>query len=212
MRKIFWALMAVLSLAGAARAEVVIAALGDSLTQGFGLAPEAGFVPQLEAWLRGQGADVRLINAGVSGDTSAGGAARVGWTLTDEVDGLIVALGANDVLRGVDPAVTRANLETILQAAQAAEVPVLLVGFDAPQNYGAEYKTMFDRIFPDLSDAYGALYAQSFFAGLLNDTSDVASLRPYLQADGLHPNPEGVARIVDGLGPVVLTLVDRAGE
>ena len=106
-----------------ARAEpVTIAALGDSLTQGYGLPQEAGFVPQLQDWLRAEGADVVLINAGVSGDTTAGGAARVDWTLTPEVDAMIVALGGNDLLRGIDPGVSRENLDKILAVAEAKEV------------------------------------------------------------------------------------------
>ncbi|MEM8728908.1 MAG: arylesterase [Pseudomonadota bacterium] len=212
MRKIGWALALVLVWSGLARAEVVIAALGDSLTQGYGLPVEDGFVPQLERWLIAQGADVRLINAGVSGDTTAGGAARVDWTLSDDVQGMIVALGGNDLLRGLDPATSRANIDTILQAAAARDVPVLLVGFAAPQNYGADYKQAFDSIYPDLSSEYGTLYADSFFAGLEAVTEDVAGLRSYLQADGLHPNAEAVALIVDGLGPAVLELVAQSQE
>ncbi|MBB93547.1 MAG: arylesterase [Rhodobacteraceae bacterium] len=218
MRKIGWrvaplvgVVMMGLSAPLAARAEVVIAALGDSLTQGYGLAQDSGFVPQLQGWLTGQGSEVRLVNAGVSGDTTAGGAARVGWTLTDDVDGMIVALGANDLLRGIDPAVARANLDTILQAAQAAGVAVLLVGFEAPLNYGADYKASFDAIYPELSAQYGTLYADSFFAGLLGEGGSATDLAPYLQADRLHPNAEGVARIVEGLGPKVLDLARQAG-
>ena len=205
----------VFCLAGAAQAEqVVIAALGDSLTQGFGLVPEQGFVPQLQTWLDGQGADVRLINAGVSGDTTAGGLARVGWTLTPEVDGMIVALGGNDLLRGLDPAQARANLSGIMQAAEAAEVEVLLVGMEAPGNYGPDYKAQFDAIYPELSAAFGSLYLESFFAGLQveGQTPDPAALRAYLQADGIHPNAEGVARIVEGIGPSVLALIDAVRE
>lgn len=204
----------VLALSGAAQAEeVVIAALGDSLTQGYGLPAEQGLVPQLEAWLRGQGAEVRLINAGVSGDTTAGGLARVDWTLTPEVDGMIVALGGNDLLRGLDPAQARGNITGILQAAEQAKVEVLLVGMQAPGNYGPAYKTQFDAIYPDLAAEFGSVYLESFFAGLSagDDTPDPATLRPYFQPDGIHPNAEGVARIVDGLGPQVLTLIQEIG-
>ena len=127
MRKVTTALVLVLS--GPALAEpLVIAALGDSLTQGYGLPAEDGFVPQLQNWLDQNGADVTVINAGVSGDTTAGGLARVAWTMTPEVDGMIVTLGGNDLLRGIDPAVSRANLDGIMKAAQDAEVEVLLVG------------------------------------------------------------------------------------
>ena len=200
-----------LSLCGiAATAEpVVLAALGDSLTQGYGLVEKDGFVPQLNRWLDAQGVEVKIINAGVSGDTTAGGAARVGWTLTPEVDGMIVALGGNDVLRGIDPAVSKSNLEKILTEAQTAKVPVLLIGMQAPGNYGAGYKQAFDAMYPDIAESYGALYLDSFFAGLGGPEVDPADLRDFLQPDGIHPNAEGVARIVEGVGPAVRDLIDR---
>ncbi|MEL7097265.1 MAG: arylesterase [Pseudomonadota bacterium] len=188
---------------------VVIAALGDSLTQGFGLPQEQGFVPQLQRWLDANGAEATVINAGVSGDTTAGGLSRVAWTLTPEVDAMIVALGGNDLLRGIDPAASRANLDGIMQAAEAAGVEVLLVGMQAPGNYGPDYKEAFDQIYPDLAEAYGAQLMESFFAGL-GDTSDPAALRDFVQADGIHPNAEGVVRIVEGFGPQVLDLIARA--
>ncbi|MFC3612342.1 arylesterase [Lutimaribacter marinistellae] len=211
MRKVL--LAAVFTVCGfaATAQQVVIAALGDSLTQGYGLIEQEGFVPQMRAWLSERGADVRLINAGVSGDTTAGGAARVEWTLTPEVDGMIVALGGNDVLRGIDPAVARANIDTILQAAADRDVEVLLVGMQAPGNYGPEYKADFDAIYPELADEYGALYAQSFFDGLAVE-GDPAAARELMQPDGIHPNAQGVARIVEALGPQVLDLVSRAAD
>ena len=188
--------------------EVVIAALGDSLTQGYGLPVEAGFVPQLQGWLEAHGADVRLINAGVSGDTTAGGLARVGWTLTHEVDGLIVALGGNDLLRGLAPHQARENLTGVMQAAQNAEVEVLLIGMQAPGNFGPEYKAQFDAIYPDLADAFGSGFLASFFQGLSdNEIVDPVAVRHYFQADGIHPNKEGIARIVAAVGPLVLQLI-----
>lgn len=192
--------------------EVVIAALGDSLTQGYGLPQEDGFVPQLQDWLEGEGADVRLINAGVSGDTTAGGLSRVGWTLEPEVDAMIVALGGNDLLRGLDPAQARSNIDGILQAAEAADVEVLLIGMQAPGNFGADYKAQFDAIYPELAEAYGTVYLESFFAGLVDEGMpiDPAALRAWFQADGIHPNAEGVARIVEAVGPQVLTLIEQA--
>ena len=192
--------------------EVVIAALGDSLTQGYGLPQEDGFVPQLQDWLEGEGADVRLINAGVSGDTTAGGLSRVGWTLEPEVDAMIVALGGNDLLRGLDPAQARSNIDGILQAAEAADVEVLLIGMQAPGNFGADYKAQFDAIYPELAKAYGTVYLESFFAGLVDEGMpiDPAALRAWFQADGIHPNAEGVARIVEAVGPQVLTLIAQA--
>lgn len=196
--------------ASTANAETVtIAALGDSLTQGYGLPPEDGFVRQMQAWLDAQGADVVLINAGVSGDTTAGGLARVGWTLTPEVDAMIVALGGNDFLRGIDPANSRENLQGILEAAQAQGVEVLLVGIEASTNYGADFKTAFDAMYPDLAAEFGADLFPDWFAGLMSDGDIAAARAAYLQPDGIHPNAEGVARIVDAMGPAVIGLVAR---
>lgn len=185
---------------------VTVLALGDSLTQGYGLPEQDGLVPQMQKWLNDQGVEATLINAGVSGDTTAGGAARVEWSLTPEVDAMIVTLGGNDLLRGIDPAVSRGNLEVILQVAQAKGVEVLLVGLTAPGNYGPEYKAAFDAIYPELSEAYVALLAPDFFAGL--GGGDPAALQRWFQADGIHPNADGVARIVEGLGPSVLALIE----
>lgn len=186
--------------------EVVIAALGDSLTQGYGLPSDQGFVPQLEAWLDARGHEVRLINAGVSGDTTAGGLARIGWTLTDEVDGLIVTLGGNDLLRGLPPEDARANLAGILREAEGRGVAVLLVGMQAPLNYGPEYKAAFDAIYPELATEFGALHAESFLAPILA-AEDPAAL---MQGDGIHPNAAGVALVVEALGPAVEALIARA--
>ncbi|MCF2905038.1 arylesterase [Octadecabacter sp. CECT 8868] len=193
---------------GMAQAETkTIAALGDSLTQGYGLPIEDGFVPQLEAWLLAKGEDVEVINAGVSGDTTAGGLSRVAWTLTPDVDALILNLGGNDLLRGIDPAVSRANLDAILQLATEAGVDVLLVGLDAPSNYGTDYEVAFEGMFPDLAGAYDADLYENFFAPL-EDGGDVNAARAaYMQADGIHPNAAGVALIVSGIGPSVLELI-----
>lgn len=216
MRKVMTALLVVWShvaMAGIAMAqsgEVVIAALGDSLTQGYGLMREDGFVPQLQAWLDAQGSNVTLVNAGVSGDTTAGGLARIGWTLEPQVDALIVALGGNDLLRGLDPAQARSNIDGILQAAQEADVKVLLIGMQAPGNFGPDYKAEFDALYPELAAEYGAVYLESFFAGLTDGETpaDPAALRAWFQADGIHPNPVGVARIVTAIGPKVLELIE----
>lgn len=189
---------------------VTVAALGDSLTQGFGLVPEQGFVPQLESWLTAQGAEVALINAGVSGDTTAGGLARVGWTLTDEVDALIVALGGNDVLRGIDPAVSRANLDGILATAAERDLPVLLVGISAPPNYGPDYQEAFNGMYPALAEDYGALLYPNFLAALAAEEDRQRALAEYMQPDGIHPNAAGVALIVEAMGPSVLDLIDRS--
>lgn len=189
---------------------ITIAALGDSLTQGYGLPPEEGFVPQLQSWLDASGAEVVLVNAGVSGDTTAGGLSRVAWTLTPDVDAMIVALGGNDLLRGIDPGAARANLEGILEAAKVAGVPVLLAGLPVPGNYGPDYKTAFEAIYPELAAEYGALHVADFLAPISARAADGEPVADLMQADGLHPSAAGVALIVKALGPRVLELIDRA--
>ncbi|MEM6478195.1 MAG: arylesterase [Pseudomonadota bacterium] len=190
-----------------AQSEITIAALGDSLTQGFGLPEADGFVPQLSDWLSANGVEATLINAGVSGDTTQGGLSRISWTLTPDVDGLILALGGNDLLRGIDPALSRQNLEGILQVAQAADVNVMLVGIEAPGNYGPDYKAAFDAIFPELATQYGALYYPSFFAAFEGQADVPAELGAFIQADGIHPSAQGVEAIVADMGPLVLDLI-----
>lgn len=206
------AAIAVLALSTSVFAEpVTIVALGDSLTAGYGLSDQTqGFVPVLEGWLKAKGYDVAVQNAGVSGDTTAGGLARVGWALGPDADALIVTLGGNDLLRGLDPAGSRANLDGILKEAAARKLPVLLVSMKAPGNFGPEYKAAFDGMYGDLAVQYGTLLADDFFAGLRAagaDPADPASLAAFMQADGLHPNPDGVKLIVEGLGPKVEELL-----
>ncbi len=187
-------------------ADITIAALGDSLTQGYGLPAEQGFVPQLEDWLRAEYPNVRVLNAGVSGDTTAGGLARIDWTLTPDVDALIVALGGNDILRGIAPEVSRANLSGIMDVAQGQNLPVLLIGISAPGNYGPDYKQDFDAIYPDLARDYDTLLIENFFAALGEDPTEFRAL---MQADGIHPNALGVRRMVESIGPTVLELIDK---
>lgn len=207
------AALVVLALSGAtalAQEQITIAALGDSLTQGYGLPEEEGFVPQLEAWLHENGhPGVDVINAGVSGDTTAGGLARIDWTLSDEVDAVIVALGGNDVLRGIDPAASRANMDGILKAIGARGLPMLVAGMRAPGNYGPDYKRDFDAIFPELSEQYGAILYPFFLQGL-GEAEDLSSAREVMQGDGIHPNAKGVAMIVADIGPEVARLVEQA--
>ncbi len=195
---------------------VTIVALGDSLTAGYGLSDQSqGFVPVLEGWLTAKGHDVVVQNAGVSGDTTAGGLARIGWALGPEADALIVTLGGNDLLRGLDPASSRASLDGILKEAATRKLPVLLVAMKAPGNFGPEYKAAFDGMYGELAAQYGTLLADDFFAGLRAagaDPADPASLAAFMQADGLHPNPEGVKLIVEGLGPKVEELLTRVGS
>lgn len=186
---------------------MTVVALGDSLTAGYGLAPEAGLVPQLEGWLRANGADVVIVNAGVSGDTTAGGLSRLEWSLTQETDALIVTLGGNDMLRGLPPAEARANLTAILEGAKARALPVLLVGMTAPGNYGPDYKAEFDAIYPDLAAQFGARLYPQFFEALTMGNPDPAAAQAFMQADGIHPNAEGVKKIVEGLGPEVAELI-----
>jgi acyl-CoA thioesterase-1 len=145
----------------------------------------------------------------VSGDTTQGGLSRVGWTLTDDVDALIVALGGNDLLRGIDPAVSRANLDGILQAAGERGLPVLLVGMQAPGNYGPEYKAAFDAMYPELADRHGALLFEGFLAPLANLPDRQAAMATMMQPDGIHPSAAGVAVIVEAMGPSVLSLIAR---
>ena len=197
-------------LTGAAAAEpITIVALGDSLTAGYGLPDNQGLVPQLQAWLAAQGSDAVVVNAGVSGDTTAGGLARLGWSLTPGADALIVELGANDMLRGIDPGVPRRNLDAILRQAADRGLPVLLIGVPALRNYGPEYRTAFDAIYPDLSAQYGTLLMPDFFGPLRSETDPTASLARYFQPDGLHPNEDGVAEVVKDLGPYVEALITR---
>lgn len=181
----------------------MVAALGDSLTAGYGLEQDAGFVPQMQAWLDAQGAEVTLMNAGVSGDTTAGGLSRVEWTLTPDVDAMLVALGGNDYLRGLDPKVSAANLDQILEKAQVAEVPAMLVGLQAGTNYGADYADAFNGMYADLAATYDVPVYPDWFAALRGVD------RPkYLQEDGVHPNAEGVKLIVAAMGPAILAFVE----
>jgi acyl-CoA thioesterase-1 len=146
----------------------------------------------------------------VSGDTTRGGLSRVEWSLSDQSDAMIVALGGNDLLRGIDPTSSRENLAAILDIAAARELPVLLVGLEAPSNYGAGFKEAFDSMYADLSQEYDTLFMPDFFEGLrVNGGTNLQDVREFMQADGIHPNAEGVERIVSVLGPRVEELVER---
>ncbi len=188
---------------------VRILALGDSLTAGYGLMEADGLVPQLNAWLAAQDADVTVMNAGVSGDTSAGGLSRLGWALDDSVQAMMVILGGNDLLRGIAPEATRANIAAILQEAQARGLPVLLVGMKAPGNFGPDYKAAFDALYPELGAEYGAAVIDSYFGLLAPGEADPAALAPHMQPDGIHPNAEGVKIIVGNLGPHLIDLAAK---
>jgi acyl-CoA thioesterase-1 len=179
---------------------VRILALGDSLTAGYGLPSGEGFADQLEARLHKEGFDARVFNGGVSGDTSAGGLARLDWALADKPDVAIVELGANDGLRGLDPAALRSNLDRIVQRLQAAGVRVLLAGMRAPPNLGRAYEAAFNRVFPELAKKHDVAFYPFFLEG-------VAARRELNQPDGIHPNRKGVAVIVDRIAPYVVRLL-----
>jgi acyl-CoA thioesterase-1 len=188
--------------AGPACAETRILALGDSLTAGYGLAAAESFPAQLERALRAKGHAVSVLNAGVSGDTSAGGLARLAWSLGDSPAAAIVELGANDGLRGLDPAATRRNLAAILARLAERRIPVLLAGMRAPPNLGSEYVAAFDSIYPALAREYDVIFYPFFLEGVV--------ARPELnQADGIHPTGDGVAEIVRRIVPAVERLLAR---
>ena len=189
-----------------------ILAFGDSLTQGYGLPADQGFVSQLQAWLLARGHDVHVVNGGVSGDTTRGGLSRVDWSLTPGIDAMIVTLGGNDILRGLDPAETRANLDGILKAGQAKGVEMLVIGLTASGNFGTEYKQDFEKVHPELAATYGALYEPNFFTGLIGEGGDPAAALHYMQPDGIHPTAGGVARIVEQIGPRVEELIARVEQ
>ncbi len=189
---------------------ITIAALGDSLTAGYGLRNGQGFVPQLQAWLDARDADVKLINAGVSGDTTRGGLARLDWTLQPSVDAMILALGGNDLLRGTNPASSARNLDRIIVGAQEKGVPVLLVGLVASRNFGPEFKGAFDGMYPELAARHDVLYEKDFLGPITAKTATAGLLAKYLQSDRLHPNAAGVGLIVENLGPRVLELAEKA--
>ena len=183
---------------------VKIIAFGDSLVAGFGLAADAAFPAVLEKALRAEGYRVTVVNAGVSGDTASGGEARLAWSIGDGADGVILELGANDMLRGVDPEVTKAALDAILGKLKARNLKVLIAGMKAESNLGQDYKARFDAIYPALAKKYDAPLYPFFLEGVAGE--------PALKlGDGLHPNPAGVARIVQGILPSVRALLDQSG-
>ena len=202
------AAMLLLAAGGAAHAAgPEIIALGDSLTAGYGLPQEEGFVPQLQRWLDDHGAEATVVNAGVSGDTTAGALARIDWALTPGAKAMVVTLGGNDLLRGLAPEEARANLDAILTRVDQKGIPVLLVPMGAPGNYGPDYKAAFDAIYPDLAKAHGALLAEPFLAPILDRPDRQAALNDLMQADGIHPNAQGVGLVVGALGPEVMKLL-----
>jgi acyl-CoA thioesterase-1 len=189
-----------LSTASASAATPELMAFGDSLTAGYGVAPEAAFPVKLAAHLKARGIDVDVVNAGVSGDTTADGLARLDWTLSDHPQYALVELGANDMLRGIDPKLAYANLDQILTRLHEANVKVLLLGMRAAPNWGADYQKAFDAIFPDLAAKHHVPLYPFFLDGV--------ALDPALnQGDGLHPTAAGVDIIVERITPYVERLL-----
>ena len=175
---------------------------GDSLVAGYGLSVGEGFPEQLQQALAQAGRDVKVVNAGVSGDTTAGGLARLDWALNDRPDAAIIILGGNDLLRGLDPEQTRKNLQQILTRLQDKNVKILLCGMLAPVNLGLTYRQQFDLIYPELAEKFGIPFYPFFLQGV--------ALNPELnQPDGLHPNKAGVAVITRAVLPVVLSILEE---
>ncbi len=194
---------AVSSPLSARAAPVKLLAFGDSLIHGYGLNAGTTFPEQLEDALRARGFDVQVINGGNSGDTTAGGRARLDWALADNPDAVLIELGANDGLRGLDPARTFDNLDAILTRLAAEKLPVLLAGMLAPRNLGADYTRAFDSVFPRLAKKHGVPLYPFFLDGV--------ALDPRLnQADGLHPNPAGVKVLVERIAPHIVDLIAQA--
>lgn len=192
-------LLAVLPL----RAETItLLALGDSLTAGLGLDPAQAFPAKLQAALKANGHDVVVMNAGVSGDTASQGAARLDWALTDDVDGVLVELGANDALRGLPTEQAEQALDEILTKLKQRSLPALLLGMKAPPNLGPDYVIKFDAIYPKLGTKYDVPLYAFFLDG-------VAANAKFNQSDGMHPNAQGVDEIVKRILPSVETLLTR---
>jgi acyl-CoA thioesterase-1 len=190
---------------------VRLIAFGDSLTQGYGLEQDDGLVPQLQNWLRAAGYDVDLLNAGVSGDTTAGGLARIEWTLSDAPDAMIVTLGGNDLLRGIDPANSQQNLDGILDVLADAAVPAMLIGLPAPQNFGPEFAEAFAAMYPTVATAHSVLLYPDLLAPISQLAINGETFTHLMQDDFVHPNRDGVALIVAALGPVVAAFLDGLG-
>ncbi len=177
-------------------------ALGDSLMAGYGLPGSAAFPEQLEKALRAKGAAVEIANAGVSGDTSSGGLSRLDWSVPDGTEAVILGLGANDMLRGIDPKVTRTALDAIVQRLKKRGIEVLLAGMRAPPNLGPDYARAFDAIYPDLARAHDLLIYPFFLDGIAVDAK-------FNQRDGIHPTAEGIAEVVRRFVPRAEELLAR---
>jgi acyl-CoA thioesterase-1 len=193
----FIVFLAICGAISSARAEPFkIVGFGDSLMAGFGLGPGEGFTDKLQAALRAKGLDVTVANAGVSGDTTSGGLSRLDWSVPDGTQLVILELGANDMLRGVSPEIPKKNLDDMLGKLKVRKIAVLLAGMRAPPNLGADYQAAFDAIYPTLAEKYGVPLYPFFLDGVAG--------QPALQlGDGLHPNAQGVDRMVQRILPAV---------
>ena len=190
---------------GPARAQsrpLSIVAFGDSLSAGYGLPADAAFPAVLERALRARGHNVEIVNAGVSGDTATAGLDRLDWSVPDGTDGVIVELGANDMLRGTDPAVARRAIEAIVERLKSRGIPVMLAGMYASPNLGVEYGRAFNRIFPDIAKKHDLVLYPFFLDGVVGETS-------LNLPDGLHPTAKGVEVIVSRILPSVETFLAR---
>jgi len=197
------ALVVVLASAQAADRPVKIVALGDSITAGYGLPTDQAFPAKLTRALEAKGYAVSIANAGVSGDTTGGGLDRLDWSVPQGTEAVILELGANDMLRGLDPAATKTTLEEILSKLDQRHIPVLLVGMKAVRNLGLDYARNFDAIYPALASTHSVVFYPFFLDGVATDPQ-------FNQGDGLHPNAAGVDVIVARILPQVETLIVRA--
>lgn len=202
---LIFALIASSSLAARA-SDIVILGFGDSLMAGYGLAQDASFPVQLERQLEAGGHDVAIVNAGVSGDTSTGGLSRMDWALADKPDIVLLELGANDGLRGLDPAQTKSNLAGMIDKSRASGAVVVLAGMMAPRNLGSDYAEEFDSMYPDLAGTYPDILFYPFFL------EGVAAEPALNQVDGIHPNEVGVSVIVKNILPIIVEALKRVQE
>ena len=191
--------------------QIRILMLGDSLTQGYGLEEKKGLVPKLQNWLSTNNVEVLLINGGVSGDTTLGGFERLDWLLTPNINGVIVALGGNDLLRGFDPKFTKKNLQAIFKNLKSKGINSVIVGTISPINYGPQFKKEYDAIYPSLAREYNLFYIDSLFSPLIDKKTQEISVN-LLQADGIHPNEKGVEAIVNYIGPVMKDFTDSLSQ
>ena len=206
---LMFALMTIATIASAqaqpAAKPIKLVVLGDSLSAGLGLPAQEAFPAKLQKALQAKGIDLDMVNAGVSGDTSSGGRDRLDWSVAEGTEGVIVELGANDALRGIDPDLTRAALTDIVTRLKARKIPVMLCGMMAPPNYGADYAARFNSIYPDLAKQFDVPLYPFFLEGVAAD----AKLN---QADGIHPTAEGVKIIVNNMLPTAEAFLRTISE